>query len=502
MTSITYRLPGTQLVVTGVIKTLTDELTIVDEEPKTTATLTSSTVKLVTSADLSASLTLSPPTGWYFTYKGSFGIAPDGRLTAASSDVTGEGGAILKSLASLAGTALSIAALAATDAPKDDADNENIAAAYLGDYPKEHAVFMGLRRARRKLGVQLADEIAKVADGGGDLAELRRLRALLAIVGDQLVAADAHFRAWRSSKITTVEESFELRVALVDIPASVAGWGGGASVAGGGVPTSLEELWKRYGIGVEASWLEGAGPKKRADVEAVTVGSSADVVYTRVPELLELRLVKPDGARVVETGRQRAMVADDRSTITEHKLEKSFFGRKSLALTFDGDGFVSNVAVEGSSGLAAGLSAATGAVEGFTGGVEGGTKAFKAISAAGSASLDAELARVTAETGLREKQLLASGLDATSADAVELKRLEQLQGILDAQTKISGVNPALVAELAKRADGDLAWYRTPLPAPAEPQVIRILMGQDAEPGPAPPLAAPPPPPALDSPPDG
>ena len=482
------------------MKTSTDVLTT-DGEPTTSATLSSSAVKLVTSADLSGSLTLTPPTGWYFTYKGSFGIAPDGRLTAASSDVTGEGGAIVKSLASLAGTALSVAALAAPDAPKDDADDENIAAAYLGDYPEEHAVFMGLRRARRKLGAQVADEIAKVADGGGDLAELRRLRALLAIVGDQLVAADAHFRAWRSSKITTIEESFELRVALVDIPASVSEWASGGSVSDGGAPASLEELWTRYGIGIEASWLEAAQPDaKRADVAAVAVGSMADVVYTRGPELLELRLVKPDGAGAVETGRQRAMVADDRSTITEHKLEKSFFGRKSLALTFDGDGFVSNVAVEGSSALAAGLSAATGAVEGFTGGVEGGTKAFKAISAAGSASLDAELARVTAETGLREKQLLASGLDATSADAVELKRLEQLQGILDAQTKISGVNPALVAELAKRADGDLAWYRTPVPAPAEPQVIRILMGQDAEAGPAPPPAAPPAPPALSGPP--
>jgi hypothetical protein len=101
--------------------------------------------------------------------------------------------------------------------------------------------------------------------------------------------------------------------------------------------------------------------------------------------------MKPDGERAIASSRQRATVADDRSKLAAFRLEKSRLGCKSLALTFDADGFLSTVALEGSSPLAAGLSAATGAVEGFTAGVEGGTKAYNAVRTAGHATLDAEL---------------------------------------------------------------------------------------------------------------
>jgi hypothetical protein len=105
---------------------------------------------------------------------------------------------------------------------------------------------------------------------------------------------------------------------------------------------------------------------------------------------------------------------------------------------------------------------------------------------------------VKSEVELREQRLLAAGLDATGADAVELKRLEQLQGILEAQTKIRASDAGLVAELAKRAGGDLAWYQPPGPAePAEPQVIRILLGEQDQSQPKPPS-----PPPLSAPPEG
>jgi hypothetical protein len=123
--------------------------------------------------------------------------------------------------------------------------------------------------------------------------------------------------------------------------------------------------------------------------------------------------------------------------------------------------------------------------------VEGGTKAYNAVVNAGHATLDAELARVKNEVELRNQRLLAAGLDATGADTVERKRLEQLQGILEAQTKIRASDPGLVAELAKRAGGDLAWYQPPGPAePPEPQVIRILVGEQGENQPNPPSPPP------------
>jgi hypothetical protein len=490
MTSINYRLPLTKLVVSGAIRTSKDELTLVDRKPKTTRSLVSSDVKLVTTADLTQERTLKPPTGTLETYKGAFSVTADGRLASASADVTGEAGAAIKSVASLAGTvaALAIVALGPGEEPKDDADDEDILGAYRAAYKEECDAFKLLREQRKDVVRLIREAITTAVGDAGDLADLRRLRSLLAVIDERLVPADAHFRVWRATKITHVEEAFELRVKLADIPGSVqaAQWGAGGVGGVDGPPASLEQLWKGYGIGIEGSWLsERAAAEQRAE-------TAVDHVYTRVPDLLELRVMKPDGDRAIESSRQRAMVADDRSKVVSYKLEKSRLGRKSLALTFDADGFVSTIAVEGSSALAAGLSAATGAVEGFTAGVEGGTKAYNAVRTAGHAALDAELARVKNEVELRNQRLLAAGLDATSADAVELKRLEQLQGILDAQTKIRASDPGLVAELAKRAGGDLAWYQPPAPTPPpEPQVIRVLMGEQAEGQPKPP-----PPPSL------
>lgn len=488
MTEITYRLPRTELVVTGGVRTSRDRLKLVDGQPKTATALTYSAVKLVTSADLSPILTVIPPTGRLSTYKGSFGVAPDGRLTSASADITGEAGAALKSLASLAGTAVAIAALDVTGAPKDDADDEQILAEYRNDHPDPCAAFLELRKARKKLDAQMRTEVGKVAAGSGDLAELRRVQALIAAIGVQLTAADGHFRTWRSSKVETLDQAFELRVALADIPPRMAdaGWAAGGTATGTGPPKNLQELWERYGVGIEASWL-GGSTTPRSQQEKQAIAAKTDHVYTRVAELLELRLVQAHGADVVETGRQRALVADEWSKVKDFKLKSSWFGRKSLALAFDADGFVSTVSVEGSSALAAGLAAAGGVTDGFTSGVEGGTKAFNAVRSAGRASLDAELARVKGEVELRQQRLLASGLDATTADTVELQRLQQLQGILDAQTKIAGVDPMLVANLAQRAGGDLAWYHAPGPAaPPEPQVIRIVMGPEPTPAPVPP----------------
>jgi hypothetical protein len=497
MTSMTYRLPLTQLVVSGVLRTSKDQLTVVGGKPTTTTSLVSTDVKLVTSAELGRDLTLTPPKGRFTTYKGSFGLTADGRLKSASADVTGEVGAAIKSVASLAGTILAIVALGPEEAPKDDADNDAILAAYRAAYEKEHDAFTTLRKQRNDVEGRVRDAITTSVDGAGDLAELRRLRSLLALIDERLVPAEAHFRAWRARKITHVDEAFELRVPLADIRGSVQeAWGSGGVGGLERPPESLEQLWTGYGVGIEGSWL------RERTTEPQSVGTAADHVYTRVPDLLELRVMKPDGDRAIESSRQRATVADDRSKVVKYKLETSRLGRKSLALTFDADGFVSNVAVEGSSALAAGLSAATGAVEGFTAGVEGGTKAYKAVRAAGHATLDAELARVKSEIELREQRLLAAGLDATGADAVELKRLEQLQGILEAQTKIRESDPGLVTQLAEQAGGDLEWYKPPAPAePPEPQVIRILLGEDGQSQPKPPSPVPSPPP-LSRPPEG
>lgn len=59
----------------------------------------------------------------------------------------------------------------------------------------------------------------------------------------------------------------------------------------------------------------------------------------------------------VVTASSRHLVMDDRSKTEYFLLEKSLFGRRSLALTFNDDGIVTGVAVEGAPSLAEAASA-------------------------------------------------------------------------------------------------------------------------------------------------
>jgi hypothetical protein len=187
------------------------------------------------------------------------------------------------------------------------------------------------------------------------------------------------------------------------------------------------------------------------------------------------------------------MVADQHSTTTAVDIPKALFRTRNRSVTFDEDGFLTGLTAEDGSALAGALSAATGAAEGFTSGVEGGTKAFNAIQSARRATLDAELARVKTQLELRQQRLVDAGLDATEQDAVELQRLQQLQGILGAQSEIRKGDPSLVAELLARAPGDLAWYSAPPPAdPPSPQEVIIHLDGAPEPAPDDGAAVPPP----------
>ncbi len=472
--SITYRLPISWLVVTGNRRITTDELAPADK--KQTASLAGVEFKVVTTGD-STDRTITPPTGTLMTCKCSFGVAPDGRLTSASSDVTGQAGAALKSIASVAGTAAALALLGAAAAPSDDADKQQITDAYGAAYPDQQATLVDLRAARKRLLDDLRRELAAQA---ADLGAVWRLRTLLAVVDEQLAPVDAHFRAWRASKRTTSDEYFEIRITVDELPQQVAGQGGGTPALN--PPTTLQELWERFGMGVRASWPDGAA-------QAGAVGTNTGTVYTRRPRLLALDFVKQVGNAVVVTDRHWQYVASAASAVVAYQLEKSWLGHRSLSLTFDSDGFVSSVSTEGSSDLAAALAAAESIPTSFTNGLESGTKAYTDVQAARRASLEAELARVKDEVNLRSQQLLAAKDQATAADAVRLARLQQLQQILDAQAKIRGADPALVAELARQAGGELAWYTPParVELNGPPQTVQ-------GPGQAPALPPKPPPP--------
>jgi hypothetical protein len=468
-TSINYRLPTSELVVAGTVITQTD--TLGTKGQQTTQTLASVEFAIVTSADALPALTLEPPTGWFKTYKGSFSQLPDGRLSSASSDVTGEVGTVLKSVASIAGTVVAAVALAEAAEPRDDLDIASITDAYKGTYPDSSKLLNGLRKARARVHAALVE---KLCSDNPDPDNVRRLRTQLSQLDEQLIPAVAHFRTWRKSRVKTVEERFEFRQGVGSLPTDAPK--AFTEQKKGGVPQDLESLWNPHGYGVQARWIDYAEGKRTDETKAVS--SDTDTVHTRRPQRLELVLYRHVDGQALPTARSRHLVADNASEVVDYKLEKSWFGRRSLALTFDANGFVTTVANEGNSAAANALTALAGLPEGFAGGVEGATKAYNSVQAAGRATIEAEATRLKADVARREQRLLAAGLDATAADVVELKRLEQLQSILELQTKIQGTDPRLVTDLASRAGGDLAWYQIPVATPAEPPALRVILSGD------------------------
>ena len=468
MASIKYRFPCTVVLVTGTLRTTRDEY-----GPDKTE-LVASEVGLATSADLDQpEMELELDGGALETYKSNLGITPDGRLSSFASESQGEAGTVLRSLASLAGAILSVAMLNDGSEAAAQEKRKEIFDGYRKDHGEEADELKALRDTRSTLE---ADLRGLLADPAFDIVNARALRTRLRLLGERLEGLEAHFQVWRKTKIETVDQTFEMRVDLGEVPEGVSERE--TRDQGSEPPGDLKELWDRFGLGVEGSWLT----HRPAGTPNAPSGKSS-AIHTRRAGVFELRLMKADGSKAVETGRTRGVAGNAGSEAVSFQPEKKWFGKRGMQLSFDADGFLASIGSEGSSELAAGLSAATGAIGDFASGVETGTKAYKAVRAAGHVALDAELERLKTETGITEQRILAKGLEVTADDAAELKRLEQLSGILEAQTKIRDGDPALVSNLLAGAGGDLSWYSPPPPGkPAEPQEIRIFFGSDDDPG--------------------
>lgn len=475
-------MPVSELVVTGMLRTQTDDF----PNPKTVdAEILSVDFALITHAD-DAQLVVEPPKGALSTYKGSFSLLPDGRLSSASSDTTGEVGSVIRSIASIAGGAAALLALGTGEDPEDDLHNTNLLNSFAVHHSDSKNRLVRLRNARARLAEILVDGLTD--ETGSNHEEVRGLRVRLSLIDEQMLPLVSQFRAWRQSKITTVDQQFEFRVPLASLPTqalTAVPSTDRKSMGTAGSPSSLADLWTRFGHGVRAEWIgHSDGVRHPSDDAATAVPDPPDkaTVYTRRPELIELVVFRQAGQEVVRTGSMRAFVADSGSEVVAYKLEKSWFGRRSLALSFDSDGFVAAVSLEGSSSIAGALATGAALPESFAGGIESSTKSYSSLQAAGRASIEAETARLKAEVEGRQQRILAAGLDATAQDAVELQRLQQLQGILETQTKIRSSDPKLVTDLARRAGADLAWYSPPTMQSPEPQVVRVVLATDQQRG--------------------
>jgi hypothetical protein len=298
------------------------------------------------------------------------------------------------------------------------------------------------------------------------LPQLQALRETQRLLVERIAVLDAHYAAWLAGRVTTVDDQFELVVKLVDLPATAEEAderfeGSGLSdTSPGAAPASLGELWTRYGLTVLARWER---PREARDR---TVAPDPCYLVTREAEPVTIAVVEHVSGQPVVTSRSRHLVADTRSPLRVYRLERSWFGRRSLALSFSENGYLSGVDAEGAASLGEAAKALAGTPAALASGVDSFTKAQGGLTSARQAGLTAEVSRVKSQVELRQQEILAAGVNATAGDSARLERLNQLKEILDAQAAIKDVDPALVTAAKDAAGADLAWYSAPGQKPA------------------------------------
>ena len=199
--------------------------------------------------------------------------------------------------------------------------------------------------------------------------------------------------------------------------------------------------------------------RMRAGTDQVVRTESDDLV-AREAEPITISVVEHVSEQPVVTSRSRHLVADTRSPLRVYRLNRSWFGRRSLAISFSENGYPSGVDAEGAAALGEAAKAVAGTPAGLGSGVESFTKLQSGLATARQA-LAAELSRMKSQVELRQQEILAAGLNVTAGDAARLARLKQLKEILEAQTAIKDVDPSLVTAAKAAVGEDLTWYSVP-----------------------------------------
>ena len=471
-TKITYRLPCAVTVISGTVRrTLDKDRDVGKTLDGMRAELVSKTVQVRHQADDGSDRTVTVKGGWFFQYKSSFSFQEDGRLTKASSETTGAGTELISAGATLAGVALA-AAKVTFDAAEERKVEKRRRDSYKMAYDEVAAERTVLAAERTRLRTKLRELEAALIDDPGDSTTLRpqlqALRETQRLLDERIAALDAHYAAWLAGRVTSVDDQFELVVRLVDLPATIedadAKFGGKAlsDASPGAVPDDPGDLWRRYGLAVLAKW-----ERMRASTDQVVRTESDDLV-AREAEPITISVVEHVSEQPVVTSRSRHLVADARSPLRVYRLNRSWFGRRSLAISFSENGYLSGVDAEGAAALGEAAKALAGTPAALGSGVESVTKLQSGLATARQAGLTAELSRVKSQVELRQQEILAAGLDVTAGDAARLARLNQLKEIFEAQTAIKDVDPSLVAAAKAAVVEDLSWYSAPeQPAAAE-----------------------------------
>jgi hypothetical protein len=477
---IPYRLPMSAIRFTGTTQYTTDTILAPGEEkPSHSAEITLETV-----ADPSSRLIAKVDRDFLQDTKISFELTEDGRLVTGGVDTTGQAGKVIIGAvgvgASIAGVALglpaavapallSAAGIAAAEKRRGIAPSDTPEERVAKEYAKRFPGMLSARTEYAELVANLTAEIAKTgsevasAKGSPERAELmQRLRALQKVMNTaraELDRLDEHFKAWRASTIKSREEHHEFLFELGALAKA------GTRVEEGELrfpepsgSDAQKEAMKRAQARVSTIWdrlgalvtLEDDGQDRSAtdgEPQSTSVGE-IEGVEVRVPHRVTLTLwSKADSGKAVRIHSKPYLITDEASTRFTMKWDESWFGKRSLKLSFSAGGALTSVSTESTSDAAAIAETAATLPATITGGLEQSSKLLDQVEALRTKAADQRLARLKKEIELKQQQILQDGLLATEASHAELERLKQEAAILEARGTIRTATDPSTLEL-------------------------------------------------------
>jgi hypothetical protein len=483
---LAYHLPASFVRVTGTVTKTEDSL-------GTDTTAAEATIALETDADATRR-TATFEQGTFRDTAVAFELTEDGRFVSSSVESTGEAGkvvvGVLTAGGAIAGAALGslspagaagMLALAAGTAPRTGgmtvkqagasagkpAKRDKVTEAYEHEFPGAFELVERYAQIIADLGIALAAAIEGVEHARsthGERAATYRIAAIqnaLAVATAQKERLDAHFKAWRATKIETHVEHHEhllsldaLRAAGTQINAA-----GEVQFAAGAKGELGKRLWDTLGVAIVVEPAEGL-PAPQAP-QMPTPGDNA--ILVRSPRQARISLYRnalfgkaKARAELVES--KPYLVMDELSDVAEIDFRKSIWAKRAKTLKFSTSGALTSYASTADAAAGAIADAAKDAPAAIAGGLEQAKNAFAQVDALRSRGIDQQIARLTKQVELKQQEIAQAGLTATQGSAAELERLKQQVDILTQKKAIGDFHPAAdpvtdqIAELKKQID--------------------------------------------------
>jgi hypothetical protein len=345
-------------------------------------------------------------------------------------------------------------ALAAAPAERsvkiETGDDEEVFDHYHTKYKAESqhriAIAQVQREAHRKI-VDLARDILNKPAEEAKVARVRlaEVRTALSALNSERQLAELHFESWRAGTRSSVDNRFELRIAVADLPATIDKLpisDAAASANFGSVPRDWRDLWQRFDIGLLAAW-----ENHRKDQPQPVESGPSPTIQARRPDRLTLEIARGREPTTV-IGISHHLVVDEYSDLARFEMSKNIFRKNGLEVTFDARGMLVGLSSSSTSALSSALAAAAAAPGAFASGADFVGRAQNSLLEGRRASADAELARLRQDIKQRRERVVAVSAGILPEDIAALQQLERAQSILDAQSKVTGADPAFVGELA------------------------------------------------------